>query len=555
MEQAALVLGGPGSGKTSRALEIMDMVLKTDVRDPLQIGFISFTRAARREASSRAGAAFGIAPEVLEHQGWFRTVHSVCHRLLQVQGGQLLTDDALSRAWLRETLQADDEFVPGDATEQPEFGSSVATTIPGKVLSLWDLARNRLLPFRAAYEDAWSADKTLPPFEDCWRLMQHYEAAKRRDGKLDFCDLLLRVAGMHCDGGWPTDDPRSQDIELPSIPVWFIDEAQDNSKLMDWVCARITENARWVYVFGDPLQAIYGWSGGDHRAFLRWDYAHKQILPISHRCPSAVLRPARAIARRTADWFDHDFAPRAEGGTLNLVERIASLVSAIDPTENTLVLARSNHLASKLAGLIDEAAIPWHPTRGRGGFNSPRRVGAALAALDLRAGKPITPDQWGLLLNQIPVKVEGKVLLSHGTKARFADPDYRTTLGPATLAMIADYGGTEDFQAALRSERWCEYFQEPARFRHIVAASKYGDELMRNPRVRVGTIHSVKGAEADHVLLWTATSEFLNGQLVDPARFDEERRVWYVAHTRARQRMTVARGDSKFRFTLHKAGE
>ena len=75
----ARVVGGAGTGKTSRLLGLMEKNLVTGM-DPLDIGFVSFTKAACREAAERAGERFGIKPHVLEQQGWFRTIHSICYR-------------------------------------------------------------------------------------------------------------------------------------------------------------------------------------------------------------------------------------------------------------------------------------------------------------------------------------------------------------------------------------------------------------------------------------------------------------------------------------------
>ncbi|HUW35246.1 MAG TPA: UvrD-helicase domain-containing protein, partial [Planctomycetota bacterium] len=103
MPQTAKLIGGPGTGKTRALLEIADNVIER-VRDPLLVGFNSFTRAARREASTRAADTYNMRPIELEKDGWFRTVHSICHRQLGVRD-RLLTDCKADREWLMEMLQ------------------------------------------------------------------------------------------------------------------------------------------------------------------------------------------------------------------------------------------------------------------------------------------------------------------------------------------------------------------------------------------------------------------------------------------------------------------
>mgnify|MGYP001593514736 CR=1 FL=1 len=58
-----------------------------------------------------------------------------------------------------------------------------------------------------------------------------------------------------------------------------------------------------------------------------------------------------------------------------------------------------------------------------------------------------------------------------------------------------------------------------------------------SPRVRLSTIHSAKGGEADHVVLMTEMAERSYQEMSKHP--DDERRVWYVSVTRAKERLTV----------------
>ena len=79
MAKIERILGGAGCGKTACLMGIMDEHLRLGHCSPFTTGFVTFTRAARREASERAAAAHGLSPEDLEQDGWFRTVHSICY--------------------------------------------------------------------------------------------------------------------------------------------------------------------------------------------------------------------------------------------------------------------------------------------------------------------------------------------------------------------------------------------------------------------------------------------------------------------------------------------
>jgi superfamily I DNA/RNA helicase len=72
---------------------------------------------------------------------------------------------------------------------------------------------------------------------------------------------------------------------------------------------------------------------------------------------------------------------------------------------------------------------------------------------------------------------------------------------------------------------------------YMLSARQRGEKLRDKPRVRLSTIHSAKGAEADHVVLMTEMAWRTAREAYQNP--DDERRVWYVAATRARSKLTI----------------
>ncbi len=72
---------------------------------------------------------------------------------------------------------------------------------------------------------------------------------------------------------------------------------------------------------------------------------------------------------------------------------------------------------------------------------------------------------------------------------------------------------------------------------YFIAALRRGEKLLREPRIKINTIHSVKGGEADHVVIFTdmAQRTWQEFQINE----DDEHRVWYVAVTRARKSLHI----------------
>jgi superfamily I DNA/RNA helicase len=78
---------------------------------------------------------------------------------------------------------------------------------------------------------------------------------------------------------------------------------------------------------------------------------------------------------------------------------------------------------------------------------------------------------------------------------------------------------------------------------YMLSARQKGEKMRASPRVRLSTIHSAKGAEADHVVLmtemaWRTAREAYRNP-------DDERRVWYVGVTRARQKLTIVSSETQ----------
>ena len=79
MSKLLKLVGGAGTGKTRRLLEIVEKLIQSGA-DPMEIGFVSMTRAAREEAATRMEDKFGIPAEDLQKNGYFKTMHSICYR-------------------------------------------------------------------------------------------------------------------------------------------------------------------------------------------------------------------------------------------------------------------------------------------------------------------------------------------------------------------------------------------------------------------------------------------------------------------------------------------
>jgi len=535
----ARLVGGAGTGKTTELLRLMELVIDRGI-DPHNIGFVSFTRAARAEASTRAAERFGVTRKSLETNGWFRTLHSVCYRALGVSSAQMVTDDRESAEWIADVLQEPPSGKPPTGDDDAlGYVAPVESSRCGVALTLWAAARNRLCPVVDVWRDAVRCNDTTPGLDYCRSIIDRYEQRKLLDNRIDFVDLLCMFAGVRCRvDGCETTRPLG---DVPHVPVWFFDEQQDASALLDRVCHRLISHdaCRWVYVVGDPFQAIYGWAGADSRLFRKWDAATERIMPKSYRCPDAVLRMGEDCIRDCSDYFDRKILPADHGGTVDSVWGTGGMVSHLNPaSERTVGIAvRTNYQLGIVARHLDENNIPWKPTRGHGGWSAPARSETIAAFVALQHGKPISWDAWGRCVNAMPARD----MFRRGAKAENKRKASAMSEHHPDVKLWAEglghVGVTPAGLETIQSGRWTAWV--PKSDMWLAAAQRWGVDAVTRPRVNVGTVHSMKGAEFDDVYLNTAVSRPVVRSQSTPDGWDEERRVEYVGVTRARHRLVL----------------
>lgn len=541
---AARTVGGPGAGKTYRAMEILDLVLEKVIADPMKVGFVSFTRSARRVASSRAGAKFGIKPADLEKDGWFRTLHSCAYRAIGVEEGELLTGTAADNQWLKKALGDDAARFASQKDDDDYFGTTAGSSDSARALALWDAARNRQVSLFKEWDRWASFDPQACDVSLYEGYVSRYEAAKKKDKRIDFTDMLMRFVGRRFTGthAHPFEEVQPQG-DFPVLPVWMHDEAQDMSPLTALAFQRLSRFSQFVYLFGDDWQEVYSWAGADGRIFAGWPVQKEEVLPVSYRCPEKILTFANRMMHR-AGLPKRPFTHKHEGGTLDTGRLIDSTLEDIRPGTDTLVLARTNEYAREAARILDENLVPWRPIKGSGGFAAPARAAGVAALVKLAKSDTITGEEFWRALALIPARANGTLLLERGTKSDFEDERYRTDLLPFTLAMSDCVGCTDAFKEAVSSGTYKELL-EPQAARMAAAAEKHGVACLEKPSCVVGTLHSSKGMEADHVVLLNRLPYPTLLAIQEKEGLDEERRLWYVGATRAKERLTIAEGDGE----------
>jgi len=488
-----IILGPPGTGKTTTLLNLVDQFIQQGIR-PKQIGYFSFTRKAAREAATRAAEKFGLdAEKDLEN---FRTLHSYAFSRLAMSKEKMMT-----------------------AENYREFGKLVGIPIKtgkhseddgtfnsdNEYLTIMNTARVKRMDLLEYYD---SRQNILDIERDTlYLLSEELKRYKKEKGLKDFTDLL--------------EDYIAQETKQ-SFEALFIDEAQDLS-LIQWDMVRsMWANANKTYIAGDDDQAIFKWAGADvdHFIALKEEVNDIKVLDQSYRIPGGPIHElSQKIISKVQNRFNKDYKPRTEHGIL----RRYSDVTQVNMSEgNWLVLSSANHFLDDVKDLCElqgwyyqhkgSNSVPLKLLIALNNWEKWRKGDIALGTIEIKNIYEYLGDR------VLPGFRKGKTL--HSDK-KYLIRDCRAEHGLVT----------EDV--------WYEAFDglDTITENYIRNMRANGEQINKNPRIIMSTIHGAKGGEADKVLLMQdLTNAALETMSYDP---DELHRLFYTGATRAKRELHV----------------
>jgi len=344
-----------------------------------------------------------------------------------------------------------------------------------------------------------------------------YERAVEATGGLDFDDLILRaIATLEADPGllarW-----RERCREL------LVDEVQDVDRAQLRLALLLAAPANRIFLVGDDDQSIYGWRLADVRRILGLEALlpglRRVDLEVNYRCPRAVVeravrlveyngeRFAKAIRAGPAATGRLILAPDSSDETVRLERAVRAWP---DDGTTRAVLARTNRELLPAVVVALRLALP---------FRAPR--------IDLPLESPVVDR-----------------LLDEAAPFASADEPLLVTLG-RVRATTRDDPETDEIAAALLG--WAVGHDDlPAFIAAVLGARARLGELRRDDAtLTLATAHATKGLEFDHVVVvGMEVGRFPSARAVaeadDPLRaHEEERRLAYVAWTRARRSLTI----------------
>lgn len=480
-----LILGGPGCGKTTALLKIVEEAFSRGV-SPDRVAFVAFTRKAAQEARERMVEKFGVEIDAIPY---FKTLHSFAFAHLDIQRSQILTDDKLREYAQAEGLNLSSEFID-------EFGQAIPapSTADERALSAISLSR---LTGRDLDDTATAMDVGIDYVQ---RIRDDYEEFKADAILYDFTDMIELFETR---------------AVVPNFDLLIVDEAQDLSRAQWKMVDKLAEHSKDVYFAGDDDQAIYAWAGADIEHFLHMD-ADREVLPVSYRLKREVFDACQSIIRNCDDRYPKDWEPHAEGGDVDFVTWLEDLDLE---TGSWYMLARTNSLVRQFTKFLrDEGWAYWSPTKdGMKASTSVDPVQAVLIYENLRQGKTFSGDQMRLCWGQIRPQLR---------------PDTAPAFDPMSEYDLSDLCST----GFVADASWLDALSMSDKLQQYIRAMRArGESLVKPPRITASTIHGVKGGEADNVVVYQKLTPRTYRSWVDGD--PQEVRALFTAMSRARDRL------------------
>ena len=522
------IIGPPGTGKTTYLAEIWEDLDEDDDEDVL---ILTMTKAA-----SHRFILFD--SDFLEN--YVSTLHAHCYNVL----GKPELAEANIKEWNELYPEYKLSVTSSKRASYKVFQSSQCIGDP--LLQEMNRLRNRMTPI-----DSWPIRvREFAHLYDIW---------KKERGLIDFTGLI--EAGI---------EQIDQALDVPHILL--CDEFQDFSALELKLILKWGESAIDIYLAGDPDQSIYLFHGVEPLPNPKINFSNGNItiLNQSYRIPSAVHQVACPWINRIRGRLKAEFKPRDVRGSVRKSNAtyklpqpiIDDIEEELQRNRSVMVLASCAHFLEPTIEILRERGIlfhnPYRPSRHAwnplsldcysdfGRLMAFFRPCIRIWGFNHRSWKYKEIVQWYKMLNwdidDLPKdkRIIRKLLKSKRTIEETLHYFFRQCRFPRRLIEAALYGNIDYVRSRISPDRVRSYEY------YFQLIEEKGIKLMHEiPKLVVGTIHSVKGGEADSVYLFPDLSRATMREWVNTGEgHDGIVRQFYVAMTRTRENLVICASSS-----------
>ncbi len=572
-----LVIAGAGSGKTRTLVYRVAWLVEKGV-PPDKILLLTFTRKAAQEMLRRVEIM--LERSCREVAGG--TFHALAYKILRIYGETI----GLRRP-LTVTDRKDSEEIVAKIIKRKGWEKSKDRPDKKEFLEILSRIVNRGQSFEQGLANAFFENPSMP--SQLMELNREYEAFKREHGLLDYDDLLSQCLLLL------RQETRVAQKLASGYHYILVDEYQDTNLLQAEIVRSLAREN--VMVVGDDSQSIYGFRGAHFKNILDFPRQFPGTLFIkleeNFRSSQAILNLANKVISYSKERYSKCLFTRLEQGespccielpyeeaqSQYVTRQLQEFHQKGTAWQDMAVLFRAGHHSFNLEVFLQKEGIPFKKYGGRR-FVEGAHIKDLLSYLKV-AHNPMDVLAWERILKlldglgpkraqEIVERISGcpdwesrlNVLAQYPRlKPQLQDlsvlfqelvaPNFSLSLSPTTAleSIWAYYKNimTTLYEEPQRRQKEIEEvirvsynYNDTEAFLADLSLEVYEEkDDSEKDRLTLSTVHSAKGLEWKMVfIIWLTEGRFPSSHAVmDPGEMEEERRLLYVAITRAKERL------------------
>jgi len=576
-----LVVAGAGSGKTLVLTTRIAYLIIVKGVSPVNIGAVTFTNKAAREMKERIS-------RILTEQGYSHslssifvgTFHSFCLRILRVHADKIGYHPSFIIFDERDQAKLIKIIIEKYKIDEKHFS-------PDLLLATISKLKNKLV--KPVNPDEITDD---PFMKTVHQVYGAYQKMLKDQAAFDFDDLIMQTIILF------ETQPAVKEFYQNLFHYLLVDEYQDTNWAQSYLIKMLSDKYKNICVVGDMDQAIYGWRQADVTNILNFEKQYPNtravILEENYRSTGNILAVANALISKNKARFEKNlFTSGGEGEKAVLVTTASEvheaffIVQAIMGTlkekkynySDFAVLYRTNAQSRSLEEALVYHRIPYIVV---GGFKfydrkevkdvlsylrfiiNPRdRVNfSRIAAVPPRGIGKVSLEKF--FEAQISTKaIQDFLILINSLRQRMTDFNLSSFIREVIkVSGLENYYLSDKVEGLNRWENVSELIsavipydalpiQEAlASFLDSITLASNEDEEYQQEAVRLMTIHSAKGLEFTEVFIPGLEDNIFphSRSKNTPSEMEEERRLCYVAITRAKKKVWLMCAESRLLF-------
>jgi DNA helicase-2/ATP-dependent DNA helicase PcrA len=278
-EKYIVTVAAPGSGKTHTLISMYIKMIVEDKVDPTSVLIITFTKKAGQEMAGRLAS---IIPTKLP--AYVGSLHGLAYRILQEYNNinYTMLDEKETKDLLKDLCDKNDEFI--------EFKSRISLIIDKSASSF---------PFNIK---PILKELKLEALEDKINLLLDiYKEKKKNENLLDFNDLMIMLCEFL--------DKKASNEYKNKIKFIFFDEYQDVNPIQHYILSKFKKNSR-IMVVGDDAQSIYAFRGSSVKFILNFPAEFKPnkmyLLEKNYRSTKQIVDFFQDIIKKNTNQYEKD---------------------------------------------------------------------------------------------------------------------------------------------------------------------------------------------------------------------------------------------------------